>query len=414
MFIVSQRKTNNMARRKKDIIWPHLNDAGQNLSKLWYVEYSLRNPVTDKMERFRHYDGFKELQTIKERFLYAQKLIAEYTNKIKSGEIRFEETAEYEDLLIHGSGASFMKSKKATKGSVVIYISDFIRYKKPEITQKTLETYRSKLRLFVDFLESKKLIDKPISQITNQIIIEFLKVMAEKKHLSRKTIEKYQQILYSFFAWVIKDKNTKIENPVLNIPRIGEIKDEAPVSIPREMRIKLQNRIKQDDPQLWLAICFIYYSAIRPGTELRLMKIKQINFDSKTIVIKNYLAKNNRTEVVDIPDQLFNLITDIWKLQKYDPELYIFGKDSQPGPIPFGKNAMRIRFNKFRDELRLPKEVKYYSWKHSGAQELADNRTSIYELQRHLRHRDIETTEQYLRKRIGQKSSMIKHNFPSI
>jgi len=44
---VSQQKTKDMARRKKEIIWPHLNNAGGNLNKLWYVEYSLRNPLSE-------------------------------------------------------------------------------------------------------------------------------------------------------------------------------------------------------------------------------------------------------------------------------------------------------------------------------------------------------------------------------
>jgi len=117
-----------------------------------------------------------------------------------------------------------------------------------------------------------------------------------------------------------------MENPVTNISRIGLIKDESPAAISIEIRTKLQQRILYEDPQLWLAICFIYHSAIRPGTELRLMKLNQINYNSKTIVIGNYLAKNGRTEVVDIPDQLYDLIVNKWKLQDYNQNLYAFGK----------------------------------------------------------------------------------------
>jgi len=403
-----------MARRKKDIVWPHLNDCGEDLTKLWFVEYSLRHPSTDKMMRFRHYDGFKELKTIKERVFFAQKLIIDYTDQIKSGGIRFDEIVEYEDMLVHGGGASFLKTKQTVKEAIIIYVSEFIQYKETEISKKTHETYRSKLRLFVDFLKSKKLADKPATQITNQVIVEFLKIMYEEKLLSRKTIEKYQQILYTFFSWIINTKKIKFENPVMNIPRIGLIVDEAPAAIPRAMRAILYEKIKKKDPQLWMAVCFMYYSAIRPGTELRLMKIKNINFDLKTIVINNYLAKNRRTEIVDVPDQLFQLISEVWKLQMYDPDFYIFGKEGRPGTVPLGKNSMRMRFNQIRDELNLPSDIKYYSWKHTGAQELADAGANTYELQRHLRHRDLTTTESYLRKRIGQRSSMIKHNFPSI
>ena len=40
-------------KRKKIVILPKLNDAGGNLSKKWFVYYSVRDPRTDKMERFK-------------------------------------------------------------------------------------------------------------------------------------------------------------------------------------------------------------------------------------------------------------------------------------------------------------------------------------------------------------------------
>jgi integrase len=163
-----------------------------------------------------------------------------------------------------------------------------------------------------------------------------------------------------------------------------------------------------------MACCFIYYTAIRPGTELRLMKFNQINFQSRTITVRNELSKNSKTETIDIPENLYHLLVDKWNLNTYDSELYIFGQNRKPGLLPLGKNTMRWRFNKFRDKLNLPKSIKFYSWKHSGAQELADRGASIYEIQRHLRHRDMTTTESYLRKRIGQRSNAIKHHFPDI
>jgi integrase len=176
----------------------------------------------------------------------------------------------------------------------------------------------------------------------------------------------------------------------------------------------LQQAIEKENPQLWMACCFIYYTAIRPGTELRLMQLKQINFQSRVITVTNTLAKNNRTETIDIPSQLYDMIVNKWNLQDYDPELYVFGPYGRPGTRYLGENTMRERFNKYRRQLNLPREIQYYSWKHSGAQELSDKGISTYELQRHLRHESITTTEQYLKKRIGQKSSRIKCDFPSI
>ena len=40
-------------KRKKIVILPKLNDAGGDLSKKWFVYYSVRDPRPDKMKRFR-------------------------------------------------------------------------------------------------------------------------------------------------------------------------------------------------------------------------------------------------------------------------------------------------------------------------------------------------------------------------
>ena len=40
-------------KRKKIVILPKLNDAGGDLSKKWFIYYSVRDPRTDKMKRFR-------------------------------------------------------------------------------------------------------------------------------------------------------------------------------------------------------------------------------------------------------------------------------------------------------------------------------------------------------------------------
>ncbi len=53
LFLVSQQKNRKkMARRQKEIIMPHLNNCGGDLTKKWYVEYSIRNPKTQKTDHF--------------------------------------------------------------------------------------------------------------------------------------------------------------------------------------------------------------------------------------------------------------------------------------------------------------------------------------------------------------------------
>ena len=405
-----------MARKSKEIIWPHLNNCNGDMAKDWYVEYTIQNPATGKKERNRIYDGFKELSSAEERYAYAETIIKEYTDKLNSGWRPWKlPMIEYEDVLAYKNSKTF--APKTVMGSSLIkpLFEDYIKWKKPLVAESSLEDYRSKLRQFSLYLEEKKLLDKDLTFYNNVLIIEFLRTLSEDRDLARKTILQYQQVIFDFFNFLKKIKKINVPNPIEeDMPRFGKIVDMAPAAMPEHIRNRLQKAIEHENPQLWLACCFVYYTAIRPGTELRLMKIKQINFEARTITVINEISKNKRTETVDMPNELHRIIVDEWQLHKYDSEMFVFGPNGKPGAQPLGENTMRERFNKYRDRLNLPKDIKYYSWKHSGAQELAIAGVNTYELQRHLRHRELATTESYLRKRIGQRSDSIRNNFPAI
>jgi hypothetical protein len=116
------------------------------------------------------------------------------------------------------------------------------------------------------------------------------------------------------------------------------------------MRTMFKKEIEPRDPQLWMFICFIYYMAIRPGQELRLMRLNQIDYDARKIVIPNYVSKNSDTEAVNIPDQHFELMVKKWQLHICSQELYVFGKYFEPEEKHLSVNDMNKRFNKFRDQ----------------------------------------------------------------
>lgn len=400
-----------MARRKKIVILPL---AKKYTDGRWYVEYSVRNPHTDLMVRFRVFEGFSNCKDDQEKCVYADKLVKEYTDKLRNGWTPFVgESVIYEDEIMYKNAVRIYGKMKSETITVNTYLSEFVSLKKLEVAKKTCESYVSKLRLFSLWLKSKSKIDLHIAKIDNDIIVDFLRGIAIKNNLSRVTMDKYQQILYTFFEFLRKKKKVISENPVTNIPRVGVLKDEAPAGIPESYRKVLKDIIEKEDPQLWLCCAIQYYAAIRPGDEMRFLKVGDINFVSKTIKIHNVYAKNNRTETIDAPDNLFKIFI-AFQIHKYPSSDYVFGKEGIPSENHLGKNSLRIRFNKFREQLRLPIDIKLYSWKHSGAQELSDAGVNTYEISKHLRHKSIVTTEHYTRKRLGQRSSRIKHDFPTI
>lgn len=386
-----------MSRTKKLINYAHLNDQRGDVSKCWFVEYSFRLPGSDTIYRRRLYDGLGT-GTAEQRLIIAKQLIEKVNEYLKSGEY-LKHDADYSP--VHSSDGYRPEQQRYNE-----YVEDlkvgrlapkFLTYKHASIGKKTFQDYTSKLNEYAWFVRTKQ--DDPIvSDIDQPDICAFLQYLATDRGLCRRTIEKYEQVVRMFYDYTETIRARRPHsNPVYSIPNFGRVIDCSPAPYSTNDRERLKRTIQTREPYLWLACEMIYYCAIRPGTELRLLRIKHINREAKVVTIPAELAKNNRTESVVLPDILLEQMEQL-NVFSYDRELYLFGKNGAPSAVPMGKNTMRNRFNSYRELLGISRDHKFYSWKHTGALSALENGVSTIELRDHLRHKSLETTENYIRK----------------
>lgn len=402
--------------KKSDYIAPSLHDFDGDLSKKWYIEYSVFVQKIGKKQRLRYSEGINTIDDLQQRTSYCKKAMAELERKIIRHELpcQASESIEYTDELLYDNTIRLFGNKRVSKVTVRTYLSEFLKRKQQEVVAHSYTTYKSKLRIFANWSEEKSYNLLHIGDWTNEMICDFFRFIYDKNHVSRSTIAKYRQILYNFFDYLKYTKGVIERNPVYNIPRIGDVVDEAPVPIPVEVMQRLHDYMVVAAPQLWLVCLMQFYCAIRPGQELRLMKIGDINFDAHFIVIRKELAKNRKRESVDVPDQLYEEMINVYHLNDYPVDYFVFGKEGVPGVEHLGKNTFRNRFDSIREDLNLPPMYKLYSFKHSGAVALINSGFNTQELQRHLRHKSISTTEHYFRKNIGEHNEKLIKQFPDI
>lgn len=400
-----------MTRRKKIVILPHLNPNG----KQWYIEYGVRNPQTDKMDYFRIYQGLTDPDPEKRR-VAAEQIINEYSLKLKNGwtPLGVAEKYIYQDQLVYTEIARVYGQQRASNQTVRFYASEWITTISAKVCEETIKTYKGKLRHFCNWLEFKGQGDNDVSAITNEMIIDFFDYLIDDEKLSGNSISKYKQILTSLFDLMIRRKKIK-DNPVRDVRACNRINDHAPRPILQQDLIVFGEAIKPADPQLWLAICFEYYCFMRPGKEVRLLKVGDIDFargvvrviieHSKTLVPKN----------ITIPFVFLKDLRETYNLHNYPKNWYVFGKNGQPGTEHLGKNNLRFRFNKFRKALNMPTEYKFYSPKHTGNSR-ADDTPQISTRDRQIQngHSSIKTTEIYTRNKFGTVNRAIQQHFPSI
>lgn len=404
-------------KRKKIAILPEVNNCGGDLSKKWFVYYSYRDPRNDKMKRFKAYQGLHKIKDYDRRMAAAIALKEEYAEKLKNGWNPFlaDDSAIYEDQLQYQNVARIYGKMKMANKTVAYFSSEFVKQKQlgNSLEQETIGTYKSKLRIFGQWLDKNGMAGYDITLIDNKIVLQFFDFLINDRKLAGNSVKKYKQLIRDMFEFARREIKL-MENPVYNIPDCKRINDQSPRPIAEFDIQDLKEAIKKEDPQLWLAISFEYYCFLRPGKELRKLRIGEIDFARGVIDVEQLRSKTNLERFPTIPLVFLKELREIYQLQDYPRDWYVFGKNGKPGPEYLGKNNMRNRFGKIRKRLKMPDSYKYYSWKHTGNGRASDAGISMKALQDQNGHTSITTTEIYMRHKIGQVSKEIRDKFPEL
>jgi len=385
------------------------------MTKKWFVMYSVRNPRTGKMQLFKVYAPLGKFHDPKSRTAAADKLITDLTDKLRHGWTPWEDDTKviYDDRLEYQNITRIYGTRRALNRTIRYYASQYLE----EISGRldpdgTMGTYRSKLRIFSNWIDAHTEPGNDASAVTNETMVRFFRWLIDDQLRSGKTVHDYHYILAGFFEWMVGRK-IFVANPVHDMPPCTRVCDQAPAPI-HEFDIEIFKQELVNDPQLWLAVQFQYYCALRPGRELRLLKIRDIDFARGLVTVRRAQAKTKVTRTVVIPGNFLLSLRSDFRLMDYCKEFYVFGKNGEPGPQYIGKNNLRYRFNAIREKLGMPAEYKFYSWKHTGAVQASLSGIPDSHIQRQMGHSSIDTTSRYLRKMTGFQSDFLKNRFPSL
>jgi integrase len=290
-------------------------------------------------------------------------------------------------------------------------IPGFILEKEIAVSRKSLYPYTHQTAVFLEYLKEHGLSNFPIKKITSRNISDFFYFIGKEKGLDRPTCEKYLLNIKQLFRYAQKrGELSYIPFDDITMPRKKKDQSAEVIQI-EDLRILLPE-IKRTDSQLYLACMIQYYCFIRPGKELRLLTIGDIDLHDGIITIRQENAKNKLRQSVTMPQQLIDICIE-YGIDKADKSLLVFGNKKRFGKKPCSVNMLRWRFNKIRDRLNLSKGYKFYSFKHTGASRLHQSGISMRELMDQLRHTKLEATQHYVKKHIGIRNDRVRNNFPS-
>ena len=371
-----------------------LSDAEGNLKKVWVVNYYAWSEKKQALVRKR---STFDQPTKEERYRLANEFITAINLELKEGAVLDAIEVEESDSEITPKTSL----KKATEY--------FTSRKGKTVDEETLRSYKKDIRGFMAWAELKGLEQMAISKFSTAQVYLFAdhldgKVWKKKDKagneitkvgLAKKTFSNYIATMRTMWFFLMERKVIG-SNPWMDIKkRKGASGQHIPYSPAQVMKFKKVCLDKLGDEQMWLFANFIYYGFFRPRKEAQKLQVKHIL--KRTIIVPGDIAKNNESEHVRIPKGLEALI-EHYKIREYPSNYYVFSIEKQPGPVAVGINHFYERNKKILDLAGLTdQDYDLYSWKHTGniALYLATKDIKLIQLQN--RHKDINTTDIYLR-----------------
>lgn len=368
-----------------------------SLDKPWYVEYYVYSQANAKLKRKRI---VLAEPTASARLEHSRAAIKQISELLKKGAI--VDPLRPNKVLSLGVNANT---------EVLHAIDQFLEIHKKTTKPNTYDSYKLDLKRFQKFIIRHNLHRISLSNFTEPLAYRCMDELIMVEKLGNRTRNNVRATLITFFNYYTKRK-ILTSNPFQEIQKLRAPAKKHTAIANFHVKEILDEIKASGEHQLLLFVLFEYYAAIRPNTELRLLKVSEIL--DKTICINADDAKDAIKTHIQIPPPLEKKIQE-YSIRSYPKDYYVFSKNGEPGPKPNGKKYQYIRHRAILKKLNLD-HLNYdvYSWKHTGAIALFLEIQDIEVCRQHLRHKNIQTTLKYYRD-LGQFVDSTKiDRFPDI
>jgi integrase len=294
----------------------------------WYVGFYAFDPIAGQLRQKRI--KLNHINPISTRRLYANELIKRINEKLIDGWspwIESENSNAYKEFSEVCDHFRLLLSRQLSSG--IIRRDTYLSYTS---LIKNVENYN---------IEKGKI--KYIYQFDRLFCLRFLEYIYIERKNTAQTRDNYLSFLRLFSTFLVQQQYCKTK-PTDGIATLGRrARKKQRTIIPENVRIKISEYLRNNNKNMYLASCVLYYCFIRP-TEMSLLKIKQINLANYTILIPDNVSKNKTTAMITIPQPLQELFIEM-EIEKYPPDYYLFSDRCAPGK--------KLRSEKqFRDYLQ--------------------------------------------------------------
>ena len=289
------------------------------------------------------------------------------------------------------------------------YINDFLTFIKDAggYSANTLISYHNDLMQFGCFLAGKTSdndvlpydFEVDLNSINNKDIKYFVSFLFDRQKLSIKKTPKYNSrsiarkisSLKSFFKYLYRRKLIKIN------PSSGTVFPKLPKKLPyyiteSEIKNLLEDKKSRDMSMIEKAIIELFYSTGIRLNELINLKINDINFIKKTVLV---MGKGNKERIVPFGNHALKAINDYLEIRnitnKQNSEIFFLdNKGNKLYPVKVNRLV-----KKYLGKVTESRKKSPHILRHTFATHLIDNGADIRAVKELLGHESLSTTQIY-------------------
>jgi integrase len=369
--------------QSKRFTWtePALCHYSHDMKMSWFVYFDYTDHLTGKTARKQFRGGINKLKIKDDRIRAGNAFIKYWKEQLENGYNPFSEDDAVLKMPYHYTVS------EAYDKILSIHL--------PSLGKRSKETYTYVVKYFKEWLIKKGYQNIPLKEFSNSFASDYLDSLISDRGYSGRTHNDHLLILKTLInrmidrEWILKSPFKKIPNKPTSTGRNIAYTDEE-----REALIK---HLKEHDQEMYYFSQIMYYTFIR-RSELARLKVKDFDLHNHTIIIPANVSKNKTQESVVIPVGLEPILKEM-RLHKAKLDDYVFGRKLVRSPIVYSNvNHISTRHNKFLKVLDIDNQKGLYSHKHTGViKAYYATGKDIYSVMRQLRHRDLNTTQIYLK-----------------
>ena len=351
-----------------------------------HIVYSVLDPQTGKFRRYR-----VKLNKYRRSYPTPQQM-----RKFAEGLVR------QINIQLAGGWSPIGERHSAREFTPIEEVAEkYLRDKQSEVRHATMRSYKSGIDIFLRWCRAV-IPGCSIIDFNRIHALRFMEYLLADRHVSNRTYNCHLKRMRVFMQWAVSHCYCK-EN-AFSLIKMRHKEPKQRTIIPAQTRKQIFDYILQDgapmsdiDTERIALFCYlqmVYVSLMRPA-EIERCRICQLNFEEHYVHIPAEQAKCRLSRNAPLSDELIIYIKEYLSRCKHKDDDLLFGAMLHPGKRPLCTNYIKLRWDKIRENLQLPKEMQVYSFRDTRIVDLLHAGVDDLTVMHAAGHHDLSITSVY-------------------